>query len=322
MKKGGILILFTVIFAVSFMTKGLAMEHQRSEQDRKIEPIVSTEWLASNMGSEDLVIVDIRTASDYAEGHIPGSINAPFEFPVSAWITQKNGLFLELPDKAELFETIGGLGISPDSKVVLVTAPNPKDPAPFYGLANATRAADTLIYAGVPNVAILDGGYPKWTSADNEISTKPAKPTAVEYKADVNDAMFVPIDEVHAGLNKTDIIDARDANVYFGAAVEPWTDKPGHIPGASSLPAPWIWDMNKDGTYTYKDSSTLGAMASGVLGKEKSNSSIIVYCGVGGYASSWWFVLSQVLGYENVKFYDGAAQEWGKHYDMRAFKWE
>jgi thiosulfate/3-mercaptopyruvate sulfurtransferase len=59
-------------------------------------------------------------------------------------------------------------------------------------------------------------------------------------------------------------------------------------------------------------------MASGVIGESAHPRSqeIIVYCGVGGYASSWWFVLTQVLGYENVKIYDGSAQEWAKNYDM------
>ena len=62
-------------------------------------------------------------------------------------------------------------------------------------------------------------------------------------------------------------------------------------------------------------------MASGVLRepwgyKGHKNQDIIVYCGVGGYASSWWFVLTQVLGYQNVKLYDGAAQEWVRYYDM------
>jgi thiosulfate/3-mercaptopyruvate sulfurtransferase len=56
-------------------------------------------------------------------------------------------------------------------------------------------------------------------------------------------------------------------------------------------------------------------MAAGVVGGPRSQE-IIVYCGVGGYASSWWFVLTQVLGYENVKIYDGSAQEWAKSYDM------
>jgi thiosulfate/3-mercaptopyruvate sulfurtransferase len=182
-------------------------------------------------------------------------------------------------------------------------------------LANATRVADTLIYAGLKSVAILDGGYPKWVAEKRPTTKEAAARKSVKYQGEVNKAMFVPMDYVKKQVGKAVIIDARDSNVYSGGIVEPFAKKPGHIPTAKSLPAPWIWNENPDGTYTYKDSETLGTMAAGVVGGPRSQE-IIVYCGVGGYASSWWFVLTQVLGYENVKIYDGSAQEWAKSYDM------
>jgi thiosulfate/3-mercaptopyruvate sulfurtransferase len=81
------------------------------------------------------------------------------------------------------------------------------------------------------------------------------------------------------------------------------------------LPAPWIWNKNSDGTFTYKDLQTLTTMAASAVGESKERE-IVVYCGVGGYASSWWYVFSRVLGYRNVKIYGGSAQEWAKYYDM------
>jgi thiosulfate/3-mercaptopyruvate sulfurtransferase len=291
-----------------------------SQAKRAIDPIVSTEWLAANSGSQNLLLIDVRGPEDYKAGHIPGSLSAPFAFPKSAWITMRDKLFLEVPETAELFKTMGGLGIQPDSRVVIVCDPSPKDPAPYYGLANGTRVADTLIYAGVPNVAILDGGYGKWTSEKRAVSTEAVTPKPVPYHGKVDSRMFVSLDFVRQNQASADLIDSRNAEVYFGAVVEPWTPKAGHIPGACSLPAPWIWDRDKNGNYLFKDGKTLAAMAAGVLGKESSK--IIVYCGVGGYASSWWFVLSQVLDYKDVKFFDGAAQEWGMHHDMVPYKWE
>ena len=148
---------------------------------RMIEPIVSTDWLAANSGLENLVILDIRSPADYGAGHIPGSINEPFvtgfdptcKGPSSNWIIGSDDcLWLQVPDANDLFITIGNLGISWDSWVVIVTAPNPGEP-PFYGLSNATRVADTLIYAGVKNVAILDGGYPKWAAEGKPTTTEP-----------------------------------------------------------------------------------------------------------------------------------------------------
>jgi thiosulfate/3-mercaptopyruvate sulfurtransferase len=154
--------------------------------------------------------------------------------------------------------------------------------------------------------------------------------TPVIYEGEVDEAMFVSVDYVRRCLKRADIIDARDADVYFGVTIEPFADKAGHIPNAASLPTPWIWELNLDGTYSYKDPETLEAMASGVLREPWHHGvhgghwgrKIIVYCGVGGYASSWWFVLTQVLGYENVKFYDGSAQEWVRYYDMVPYQWD
>ncbi|MBN2034856.1 MAG: sulfurtransferase [Deltaproteobacteria bacterium] len=287
---------------------------------RKMAAVVTTDWLHRNSGLKNLVILDIRSVDAYKEGHIPNAINEPFLVPVSKWIVLRGDLIMEVPEKEALFETIGNLGIRSDSWVVIVTAPNPGEP-PYYGLANATRVADTLLYAGVRNVAVLDGGYPKWVAEGRATATSASEVNPTTYQGETNEAMFVSMDYVQSQLRKARIIDARDAEVYFGVAVEPFANKTGHIPNAGSLPAPWIWNRNEDGTYTYKPEETLHAMAVGVIGKFRGKE-IIVYCGVGGYAGAWWFVLTQMLGYKKVRFYDGSAQEWVKEYDMVPYQWE
>ena len=299
-----------------------------SGSGRRIDPIVPTNWLSAH-GAE-VVILDIRSPADYAGGHIPGAINEPFVTafdptccgPSSNWIIGSDDcLWLQVPNANHLLTTIGNLGMSTDSRVVIVTAPNPGEP-PFYGFANATRVALTLIYAGVKNVAILDGGYPKWAAEKKPTTTVPTNATPATYQAKVNKEIFVSIEYVRRHIGKAVIIDARDADVYFGVTVEPFAPKEGHIPRARSLPTPWIWKLNPDGTYVYKDQKTVRAMASGVIGRHRDKE-IIVYCGVGGYASSWWFMLTQVLGYKNVKIFDGSAQEWVmKKYDMVPYEWE
>ena len=318
------------ILMASLFLAGYAYAKHVPPWVRSIDPIVSTDWLSAH--SAEVVILDIRSPGDYAAGHIPGSINEPFvtafdptcRGPSSNWIIGSDDcLWLQVPDVNNLLITIGNLGISKDSRVVVVTAPNPGEP-PFYGFANATRVALTLIYAGVKNVAILDGGYPKWAAELRPISTDPTNATPVTYNAKVNKEMFVSAEYVRKHIGKAVIVDARDAEVYFGAAIEPFAPKEGHIPSARSLPTPWIWVQNTNETYTYytyKNEDILGAMASGVIGKHKANE-IIVYCGVGGYASSWWFVLTQVLGYNNVKIFDGSAQEWVRYYDMVPYQWD
>ncbi len=318
-------LLVAILFA-SLLSGCYDLIKKEAPLSRMIDPIVSTDWLSSNSQLEDLVIIDIRGPADYGASHIPGSINEPFvkafdpcKGPSSNWIIgTKDCLWLEVPDVNDLFNTIGSLGITGNSRVVIVTAPNPKEP-PFFGLANGTRVACTLIYAGVKNVAVLDGGYPKWLAEGRPTTKQATTPNAVKYVGEANKAMFVPACYVKKHSRDAVIIDTRDTNVYFGLSVEPFAKKAGHIPNAKSLPAPWIWDLNSDdGTYVYKNPEMLSAMASGVIGQsaDPKSQEIIVYCGVGGYTSTLWFVLTKVLGYQNVKFYDGSAQEWARNNDM------
>ncbi len=296
-----------------------------------IDPIVSTDWLYYH--SAEVVILDVRSAFDYGMGHIPGSINEPIftgfdpcTGPSSNWIIGRSDcVWMELPRKEDLFRTIGNLGITKYSLVVIVTASNPGEP-PYYGLTNATRVADTLIYAGVKNVAILDGGYPKWVAEGKPTNTQIPIVYPITYSSKVNEEMFVSIEYVRKNPGKAIIVDDRDADVYFGAAIDTFVfvgEGLGHIPRARSLPAPWMWESKTENNityYTYKDKKILEEMASGVIGHRGKE--IIVYCSVGGYASTGWFVLTQVLGYENVKFYDGGSQEWViKGYDMVPYEW-
>jgi len=263
---------------------------------RIITPLVTTKWLAENITRPGLVAIDIRTNQEYKAGHIPGAVNSPF----SSWAIEKNGLLLELPEADELFNAIGAAGIKSDSRVVVVN----KTDTPF-DLADAARVAYTLLYAGVKNVAVLDGGYNKWLKEKRAVSDKTVKPEKAAYKSELNETLFIPKAYVEKKLGKSIIIDARTPDVFFGVAQEPFTQRPGHIPGAACLPTPWLW--TEEGTY--KNIEEIREMASGVLGRDKSRE-IILYCAVGGYGSVWCFVLREILGYTNVKLYNGAAQEW------------
>jgi thiosulfate/3-mercaptopyruvate sulfurtransferase len=275
---------------------------------RGIDAIVSTDWLEGNLNK--VVILDIRSPGEYGDGHIPGAINSP----EADWYIGDPFVepppWMELPADEDIFANIEAAGIKDNSLVVIVCRTvdaGPMAPA-VYALAGATRVAVTLIYAGIENVAILDGGYEKWVADGGIPSTAPVTPKSKEYEGDVNEEMFVSKDYVEDNIGTTVIVDSRDVDVYFGVTLEPWCAYPGHIPSATSLPVPWLWTFT-DGIGTYKDIAVLGDMAAGVVGTPEPEE-IIVYCGVGGYASTNYFVLSEVLGYENVKIYDGSAQEW------------
>jgi thiosulfate/3-mercaptopyruvate sulfurtransferase len=281
----------------------------QANSSREIEAIVSTEWLADNLDTPNLVILDVRNPDEYVAGHIPGAVNSPEWLWYVSYPFVDPHPWMELPAVEDLFATIGSAGISGDSLVVIVSRTVDSEAGPaVYALAGATRVAATLIYAGVENVAILDGGHDKWLAEGRSVSTDVIEPMPVTYEGEVNEAMFVSRDYVATKMRGLIIVDARDADVYFGVTLEPWATA-GHIPGAGCLPAPWLWNAG-EGYCTYKDTAVLKDMATGVVGKSFTPREIVVYCGVGGYASTDYFVLSEVLGYQNVKIYDGSAQEW------------
>ena len=278
-----------------------------------IDPIVSTQWLGDNMSFPNLIILDIRAPDNYAKGHIPGAINVPGlgNFYLCLFAPDC-GLWMEVPEEKALLATLGNAGITGNSLVVVVGRTT--DPFASYVIADAARVAATILYAGVENVAILNGGYDKWAAEGRTTSTVAVKPTAVAYTGAVNKEMFVSKDYVEGKIGKSIIVDGRDPEFYFGIGIEPFYTRAGHIPGAKCLPSPWFWTLTADkkGAITYgtwKDINVAREMASAILGEDTSEE-IIAYCGVGGYTSSLWFVLHEVIGYTNVKMYDGSMQEW------------
>jgi len=290
---------------------------------RSIDPIVSTEWLAAHLAAGGpavspspggFVMIDIREPHTYRAGHIRQAISVPFG-AVSAWATSTDELLMEVPETADLFKVIGDCGVDPDSKVVIVGTLD-KAPAPPYSLADATRVAATLIYAGVENVAILDGGHPTWVQQGRETTAEVPELSPVTYSSTVRRETFLSTEQLKERIGKVSLVDGRDPDQYFGVTVDPFAGKAGHIPTAKSLPAPWIWQENG----TYKPTAVLEQMVAGVVGPSKSQE-ITAYCGVGGYASAWWFVLTQILGYADVTIYDGGAEAWAKDNAMVMYSW-
>jgi thiosulfate/3-mercaptopyruvate sulfurtransferase len=281
---------------------------------RSIDPIVSAEWLEAQLPGGGLTVIDIRWEEEYQAGHIPGAISVPFAV-VSAWADSDDDLILELPPQADLLKLIGDCGLTAESKVVIVGRVEPP-PAPPYPLADAVRVAVTLIYAGVENVAVLAGGHPKWAEEGRVTTTDVPQPTPVAYSSTVNPDMFVSTEYVKDHIGTSVIVDGRDPDQYFGVSIDPFVDMRGHIPTARSLPTVWVWEA--DGTY--RPVELIRGMAAGVIGEDKGQE-VITYCGVGGYASTWWFLLTQILGYMNVKIYDGSMEAWVEDNPIVAYTW-
>ncbi|RPJ07651.1 MAG: sulfurtransferase [Deltaproteobacteria bacterium] len=265
---------------------------------REIPPIVSGDWVEKNLNNPRVVMVDIRKVEEYKEGHVLNSINLFY----GSWAIKKKGLDNELPEDDDLFDIIGSAGIKPDSHVVVIGKTDS-----VTDLVNMTRVSWTMIYAGVENVGILDGGFNKWKNEKKPLSTDVAKPKAIEYKGKVNKAIFATKDYVLSKIGKSTIVDTRMPDFFFGASKLDFVERAGHIKGAVSLPSAWIFA--KEGTFKSKED--LDAMAAGVVGKDMSKE-VLIYCDTGRLCSGWWFIFREVLGHRDVKAYDGSMQEWAK----------
>lgn len=269
---------------------------------RTIDPIVSTDWLEAHLDDENLVVIDVRFPEHYEVGHIPGALSVPFGL-VSAW-ADSGELILELPETEGLLKTIGDCGLNADSRVVIV-GPLPEPGVPPYALADSVRVAATLIYAGVKNASVLAGGHAKWEEEGRPVTTEVPAVTPTPYASAVDSDSWVSTDYVKERIGKAVLLDGRDPDDYFGVKIDAFADMRGHIPTARCLPMIWAWEP--DGTY--RPMEMIRDMATGVIG-EATDQEIICYCGAGGYASAWWFLLTQSFGYTNVKIYDGSMEAW------------
>lgn len=281
--------------------------HGYGPQVLRVNSIISTDWLNKIMDYDDVVVVDVRTVEEYAAGHIPGSINLPFVVPFSGWCTT-GPFIMELPAVADLEAMLSNAGVSNASKVVLVTGVG----QPPFPNAAGPRVAATLNYLGFNEVAILNGGFNKWVAEGRAVATETTVLPEASFVANPVEGLFVDIAYVEASIGNKIIVDGRDPVVYSGEVVEPWALKPGHIPSALSLPAIFMW--NEDGTY--KTKNELAQVVVDAIGQVSRNEEIIIYCGVGGYATVLYYVMHDVLGYKNLKIFDGAAEQWSQVHDM------
>ncbi len=263
---------------------------------RGIDPLVSTDWLQQNLKNAGLVIVDVRKVEEYKAGHIPGAVNVFY----GSWAIKKGDLLNELPPVDDLADIIGGAGIDKDSLVVIVGKTD-KVPDQF----DMTRVAWTLKYLGVANVAILSGGQNQWVKENKPLSQEAVKAKEKSFKAEPDKNLFVDKAAVMDKLGKATIIDTRAPGFYEGKEKLAFVPKVGRIKGAVNLPVGQLYTPEG----LYKDKATLAALATKAAGSDPDKE-LIFYCDTGKTCTGWSFVMTELLGYKNVKVYDGSFMEW------------
>ena len=263
---------------------------------RDIAPIVSIDWLEANLYNPGLIVLDVRRVEQFRENHIPKAVNVYY----GAWAFKKGDLYTEVPELDDLFEMIGYAGIGYDSHIVVVGKTD--TPMESYQVA---RVACTLQYAGIVNVALLDGGYNQWVNQKKPTSSTIVKVERRPFTGNVKREMFADKQYILSRMGKITLLDVREPDYFTGKKKLDCIPKPGWIPGAVNLPTSCAF--TDEGTF--KDKQTLTALAEEAVGPDRAKE-IITYCDTGQCCPTWSYILKEVLGYQKVRIYDGAMQEW------------
>ncbi|HCS78102.1 MAG TPA: hypothetical protein DIW05_10640 [Syntrophaceae bacterium] len=268
---------------------------------REIAPIVSTDWLIANLKNPKLIILDVRRVEDYREGHIPGALSAFY----GSWAYMKNGLFASLPEKDDIDDTIGYMGIGFGNWVVVTGCMD--TPRLSY---QSARVACTLQYAGIENVALLDGGMNKWIAEKKSMSKRIERRKPNHFKGKYSGEKFADKNYVKERLGKLILLDTREREFFTGEKKMDCVPKTGHIPGAFNMPTSCAFNEDK----TFRTKEELTAIVEAAAGKDRS-AAIVTYCDIGQCCPTWSYLLTEVLGYTNVRLYEGAMQEWAQDAD-------
>ncbi len=266
-------------------------------------PLVSPQWLKQNLSDPAILVLDIRSAIDgggaaaYDRGHIPGAVHSDYD--KAGWRVTRNGVPFMLPTVPELEKLIGETGIDEDSHVVIVPA---GVHATDFGAA--ARVYWTLKIAGHPSISILDGGFAAWQAASYPVEAGKKSPSPKIFTAKIDAGLLAEVAEVERLQKSGDatLLDARPASFFAGQQRAPAAKAYGRIAGARNLDSASFYDP---ATNQLRPPAELAAIAANVPAGP-----VVSYCNTGHWASTNWFVLSEVLGKTDVKLYDGSMVEW------------
>ena len=259
--------------------------------------IVSTDWVAEHLTDPNvrLIEVDVDTTS-YAGGHIQGAVGVN-------WTTQLGDpIRRDIPTKEAWSKLLSDAGVTSNTRIV------------FYGDNNNWFAAFAYwvskIY-GHENAALMNGGRKKWELEQRPYTTDEPSYAATGYQAKDADLKYrAYLKDVLDRPAGSALVDVRSPAEFNGEVIAPpgmteTAQRAGHVPGAANIP--WAQAANDDGTFKSADELSALYGGKGVT----SNKPVIAYCRIGERSSFSWFVLQELLGFPNVKNYDGSWTEYG-----------
>ncbi len=262
--------------------------------------LVSTSWVAEHLGEPGLVVVESdEDVLLYDSGHIPGSVKVDWHTELNDTVTR------DYVDGAGFAKLMAAKGIGRDDTVVI------------YGDKSNWWAAYALwvfTLFGHPDVRLMDGGRNLWQAEGRELTRDKTDVTPAEYPVveRSDEAIRAFKDDVLSNLGRFPLIDVRSVPEYTGERThmpdypQEGTLRGGHIPTAASVP--WGKAAAEDGRF--RSRAELEAIYQDEAGL-KPDDAVIAYCRIGERSSHTWFALTHLLGYSNVRNYDGSWTEWG-----------
>jgi thiosulfate/3-mercaptopyruvate sulfurtransferase len=267
--------------------------------------LVETDWVAEHLRDGNVVVAEVDENPDlYDQGHIPGAVRLHWREDLEDPVER------DLIGKQDFETLMVSRGVGNDTTVVL------------YGDRNNWFAAYAYWYLkiyGHRDVRIVDGGRQKWIDEGREVTTDVPQPEKQDYFAQERDESIRAYrDGVLEGLGKDDrvLVDVRSPQEFSGELIaapgyeQEGARRAGHIPTAKLIP--WASAVNDDGTF--KSAGELRDLYGGKSVTE--DKAVTAYCRIGERSAHTWFVLRELLGYEDVRNYDGSWTEWGNLVDV------
>jgi thiosulfate/3-mercaptopyruvate sulfurtransferase len=269
--------------------------------------LVSTDWLAANLGQPNLSVVDASwhmpdagrdAAAEFQERHIPGAVH----FDIDKVADPSSGLPHTLADEAHFAAAAGALGLSENRIIVVYDS---------AGLFSAPRVWWNLKIMGAEHVHVLDGGLPKWLAEGRPVESGKANPEPRTFSPRLDHGAVAHVNDVLVALDADiQIVDARSPGRYRGEEAEPRPGvRPGHIPGSHNVHYRTL--LTADGRLKTREELAEAFGAGGV----DPTRPIITTCGSGVSAAILALGIEQ-LGHEVPRLFDGSWAEWGGRQDL------
>ncbi len=290
------------IVAAMFLVLSLLLV--ASAQARGVPVLVSTDWLDKHKNDKGLVIIDTRTEANYEFAHLPNAVSIPYSKVEPKCAEQ----CYKMPPPDKMTAMLQQAGVNKDSWVIV------------YGHGNTVSDASKTAGAywvfkamGVKKISMLNGGVTKWTFEGRFVTKEVPKVRKGNFVARLNKALVADFAEVKKALKngKAVFIDARNSFQHLGHEKRADVGCYGHIPGSINLPADFLTNAGINrAPATLRSKKDLEKMVLGVGVTKDKKAPIIVYCNTGQLAGLNYLVLADILGYKNVKVYDGSMLEY------------